>query len=428
MVNVEKSVFYDLQVWIPVISIFFAFQYLQKEIFRYPLSLVMSMFLMATFCGVITVFVTGLWEEYFAFLRIAKGMLMFLGGGAFVALYKKKYGARWDALLWMIYLGIFVHGCILSAQVLIPGLREWMEQYLFLGFDIERQGHLAYSRDYRMPGLTQEGGSFASMLQGIGLGLLPFMIRGERNILKYIILIVASLVNFSAIVFTGKSGFYMVLLLSLVAFVLAWQIPILRKRESFIQYLFSWGVGVTVAALLVLPIFAVTASLDEKTEKAINRNLGFVFRADTPTEGIIELAEGYLSDLIVFPESVEGWLIGDPRIATLKVYITDIGYCRMLLGYGLPGTIMQTSIYAILLMFLFRRRRHLDRIGFAAIFLLLFNVLYNYKEFSFFARIEWPMASIVFFAALESLRERERLFSPVRRPAYGMRHPDARFF
>lgn len=268
-------------------------------------------------------------------------MWVWLGGAYAVTSIIKLYHRKLSMELLSYYLmGVCVVQCILAlAMDFSPALKMFIDRYFVttLMDDIQR-------RLYGIGcALDVAGTRFSAVLIIISVLLMK---RGQ-NMPK--LTIITCIISFVIIAVIGN----MIARTTIVGLVIALLLIIIKSSSFDLtkgkQRVVRW---VVVIILLLVPVI----SFYYETNPQIRENIRFAF------EGFFSLAEKgewdvhsnkRLADMIVFPESLKTWIIGDGYFegpSTIDPYYvgpnmtgfymwTDIGYLRFIFYFGLIGLV-----------------------------------------------------------------------------------------
>lgn len=352
---------------------------------------------------------------YIPALRLLRAAIILYACWCLVVRIYKQWGDKADRILVTgIYLGIVAHGVLMIIQFIDPTLREAVTKWTFAseGLDINLRT--------RMPGLTTGGGAQLSAFMSIGFILFPYCYAAARSWAIKILLAVGLAVTAIAIVLSGRSGVYTAIFLFPPMIVLVGYYN--RETGGLIPFTLRL-VGIACVILICATgIFYLDRFLRSSSEGTDYSNYAFERNLDmflNPDEGIvknstiIELWNNHL----VFPTDIRTLLVGDLQnmdhsqgaggVVTRKVD-SDIGYVRLLFGYGIFGSLFHYAIYLFMIKNLWGVRYNNYMMSGTAIFILVMIFIFNAKEVFFFTRIGWSICALLYCGAICSAILRER--------------------
>lgn len=337
-------------------------------------------------------------------LRPVRACLTLLGLWAFVVMFLyKRSMSRPDELVLAavkVALGcIILNAAIIFLQFNSPAILDFSYRNLSAGEILE------INKAQRMPGLFSSGGATVSAFQGFGILLSAYIYRAEhsRNT-KRIFLFVALIIY--SIILTGRSG---LLFLPLAYFYLAMtnndsakisdvNSAVIRRMGKVIGL--TLVLGATLILLLSLASRAGSLDLNPTLTAVIERTFETPLHYFETGEFRDRTISLLLTEQVVFPQNFSGLLFGDPSLLQNKGnYNSDIGYIRLIFGYGSVGLFFHIIFYAFL--YANVRRSMLSRhslIFFNTAFFSLF--LLNGKELFFLARGAHNVLCLIVVAAI----------------------------
>lgn len=300
----------------------------------------------------------------------------------------------------IIYGVVVVHGLIMIAQFLFPSFRDFVYQFTMAKYQIE------FYQNFRMAGLSGAGGAQVSFVQGLGFCLGIFLwtkVRYKKTIF---------LLNFAlllSVILSGRSG--------LIPIVLAVGFVTVKcflgvcyfgsiKKEFFTKRSLSW-----VLIFLFAIVFGLMKLLDnEFVVIALERTFA-TFISYSETGEFSDNTLVALSKMFVLPSDWLHILLGKASYLETNTYYdfnTDIGYFRLIWGYGVLGLGVHLVFYLALLFASVRfgsyRRFFLE----VNVFLVLLVFLFNAKEIFFFSKMSFQIC-FASFAIAQFLMQKYRV-------------------
>lgn len=328
-------------------------------------------------------------------LRPVKGVIFFLGVyfavRRLLSSFLERNGPRktYEYLLSILYVVVVVHGLIIVLQFFCPDLRDLT--YAFL-----KDMHvLDYNKQFRMPGLAGAGGAQVSAVQGLGFLIGVHLAIVKR---KYLPFLMGNFLLIGSFILTGRTGFVLVAVAGLyyVLTVLRrlWRVDQLPGR--FMNGRFALlAVALVVGLSFLAPVFSSMYAEDANSRTAIDRTFETVNNYRS-TGQLTDRTLTALGKMFVLPEDSSIFIFGRAKFYnnTTGVYQSDLGYIRLLWGYGLIGLIGHVAFYLLMGFYIFRpcvrEAMGMQNIMFGFVFLTSIFIL-NYKEVFFLTRMSYPL-------------------------------------
>lgn len=329
-------------------------------------------------------------------LRPVRGLIIFIG--LYFAVYKmsllnlSKEGPKrvYDAILHAIYLSTVVHGLLIVAQFIFPSVRDLTYSILL------DQNVLEFNKQFRMPGLAGAGGAHVSAAQGFGFFLGVHLALSRNRYMPYLL---GNLVLVISFILTGRTGFILAGLSG--AYYILSVVTNRRFAEQINRRLFA------IVVLFIATCFAIgwaSSSLIESYDNpmllhAVERTFESYYNY-TETGKFSDRTMTSLKDMLQFPDKPSILIGGDvSQYDNVSAdYVSDIGYVRILWGYGLLGLTGHVIFY-LLLGWLVSSQRVRAIMGkenvFLALWILAAVFVLNCKEIFFFSRLTYQITLFV---------------------------------
>jgi hypothetical protein len=322
-------------------------------------------------------------------------ILITLWAGFFIAKSLKKKNFTFGDLLSLVYVSILVHSIIMIYQFFDRDFRDYLYSYTTIG-----EFRSTFEYDFRMGGLSGgSGGAVLSVVQSLGIIIIPFLFKIQKSVLKRALILVSSGVILFSIIVCGRSGIYNVI------FMLPLSIFILHKFTKSLKY-------ISLGFLLVITIFKFSSETilsGEQTDLYYSFSRTFDSFIQLQESGkyennTVSSIKGYflLPDLFTFFIGDNDALLNYDMERNLD---SDIGYVRNLFSFGFFG------LLAYLLPFLFLlyqsilnfRRSIVNQFLFIVLFIML---VFHFKESYLYARMFWSIICLfVGFLLLQKEKE-----------------------
>jgi hypothetical protein len=351
---------------------------------------------------------------YVPVLRVLRAAIMLYGCWCLVDRIYKHWGEEGDRLLiTALYVGVVAHGVLMFLQFVNPTLREMITRWTFAseGVDVNLRT--------RMPGLATGGGAQLSVFMSIGFLLFPYCYVVARGWTNKLFLAFGFAITAIAVVLSGRSGVYSALFLFplMIALVGRFQYQAGGIVKYIMQFLSIGGIifVASIAIYLLDNALRNTAAGEDYSDYAFQRNLDMLLN---PDEGFVRntTVEELWNYHIMIPDDLRTLLFGDlinmdhsqgaGGVVTRKVD-SDIGYVRLLFGYGLFGSFFHYGIYIYMIAKLWGIRRRNFLVSEIAIFIFSVMLIFNAKEVFVFTRTGWPICSLLYCAAICSATARK---------------------
>ena len=332
-------------------------------------------------------------------IRPLKGLLIFLGVYfAIIRLlepYIEEMGPRkaYESLLTAVYVAVIVHGFIIICQFIFPAFRD-LTYAILIDSNV-----LDFNKQLRMPGLAGAGGAQVSAVQGLG-----FFVGVHLALIKkrYLPFIFGNLIIVVSLVLTGRTGFVLVG----ISF-LYWVTFVVFKKRSLSSTIKvrSLLVRILIGVILLLFIskgvsFFTSYSYDDPMLKVAIERTFETYLNYSETGELSDTTLTALSEMYEFPEKPSTLIFGDvvKYDNAASDYNSDIGYVRLVWGYGLIGLAGHILFYLLMgyLILSSSVRRIMGAENIALGLWVLGSVfVLNYKEPFFFSRMSYQITLFV---------------------------------
>jgi hypothetical protein len=350
---------------------------------------------------------------YVPSLRIVRAAIIFYASWCLVCRIYKHNGDQADRVLVTgIYFGIAAHGALMFAQFASPALREAITRWTFAS-----EGEEINLRT-RMPGLTTGGGAQLSAYMSMGFILFPYCYAVAKGKMMRASLSVGLAVVAISVVLSGRTGVYTALFVFPIMILLVGYYS--RAAGGLLEFAFRLARSVFAVLACGISVYFLDYALrmstfgGEYNNYAFERNLDMLLN---PEEGIIrnstilELKENHL----FVPSDVRTFFFGDlinmdhsqgSQGAVERKLASDIGYVRLLFGYGIFGSLAHYIIYIYMIAKLWGVRRSNFMMSEMAICVFCMILIFNAKEVFVFTRIGWSICALLFCGAIISANAR----------------------
>lgn len=293
--------------------------------------------------------------------------------------------------LCLIYAAIVLHGAIMVLQFLYSDFRDFVYSFTMAKYQLE------FYQKFRMAGLSGAGGAQVSFVQGLGFCLGAFLwskVRARKTIFVLNIILLLS------VILSGRSGLIPIILVMLLIFLKNLVVLLnfgLIKKEFFSVRMF-FGLFFLVA----LSVFGFFRLLEnEYLVIALERTFA-TFISYNETGEFSDNTLVALSNMFILPADFLHILFGKASYLENNTYYdfnTDIGYFRIIWGYGVLGLGIHLLFYFSILWFSVQIgvvRQFFREIN---VFLILLILLFNAKEIFFFSKMSFQICFASFALA-----------------------------
>ena len=294
-----------------------------------------------------------------------------------------------------IFFSIAAHSLIMIAEFISPPFRDAIYTYTV---SLERVvGARLY---YSMAGLSNGGGAQISVYQSIGVLLLPLLLAKTTTLKSKVFISLCGVASFISVLISGRSGVVGIFIFYPVVLFL------IDKDELFLKKALSNAIfgGFVLAFALFVLIWDSNAFFKYESSEGFEavkiRSIELARGEDTTVELLLD-------DHILFPDDIETFFWGNPRLFesdqndSYRILNSDIGYVRVLFGYGLFGSFLHYLFYGgvIKLSFSVYKKQSPFR-NFAAFSIVVAIVIlfFNCKEVFVFTRVGFSIVGLSIFA------------------------------
>ena len=304
--------------------------------------------------------------------RCIKIIITFYGCFALVSLYKAKYNTDFFNVICkhLLYI-ILLNSLLMFFQLFIPEFRLFLSTFLY-----NNVSEIHFQSLFRVGGLYLSGGALASVFQGLGLILLPFLYR--KNRINFIQTIVFFLIILISIIVTGRSGLLLIPL-SILMFV----------KDSKLIIKLSFFLLFFLISLFSSDIFIIIESLILKeNNELLTFNFERLLRFSTSSNNSdIYATLNALFNKFSFPSEIKTLLFGDINFSNLNSYVvSDMGWNLILYKFGLFGILFYYIPFLTILIISYKKKNIDKSKSFFIKILLLSFLLFEFKEQIIYAR------------------------------------------
>jgi len=380
VLDVTAGPFADLSFFISLSAVLF---YFNKSIplFIFHLGLVLTSIMLIAISTAIFFDTAVITVSSRAIIRPIKA-LVYLVSTYFILKSWFEEGVEHTKIIELIFLAISLHALIMFFQFILPEFRNFIYQFTMAKYQLE------HYQNFRMAGLSGGGGAQLSYTQSFGFLIGLYLIKKRR--FSPLFLWGCNLIILISIFLSGRSGFVFVLF-SLIAFSIY---SLIYKDFTLKSKLYLLG--------LLFGLFLVAFNSNimdfEFFKIAFERNFDTLIRYQS-TGDVRDNTFNALAEMIILPEKVLHLFFGVASYLENNTYYdinTDIGYFRLIWGYGISGLLLHIAFYAVLFLKSLRQSKGAE---FQLLFCLFaFVFIFNAKEISFFSKMSFQIFLFLNFA------------------------------
>ena len=322
------------------------------------------------------------------FIKPFRIIFVIMGGVAlakiFVARNQKTFNL--DSLYYII-ISIMLHAFIMILQFYFPDFKDWI--YSFTTTGVFRS---TFDYNFRMGGLTRSsGGAVLSVVQSLGVLIIPF-IWGKISNCRKTTLIIGSLLIISSVLICGRSGLWVI--------VLGCPISILLANE-LASFTINIKKLVNISLFFMLFIYMLnyytSVNSDSNIYLSLSRTLDY-FVANNQDGSFVNPTVELLRTHILFPTDIKTLIFGDGEHLLGKQFDrelnSDIGYIRNLWSFGILGFSIYIFPLLTLLSFVLKNK---FAITMSKLIILIISImfLFHSKELFLYVRMYLSIIAIM---------------------------------
>ena len=347
-----------------------------------------------TWLGLLSIYATavvllnGLLDTQIA-MRSLRALINFLGSLALVNFYLQHAGQAFSSqLLRDIYLSLVGHAALMIAMFKNESLRKAIYQltdanaYVNLG--------ASFLDGYRITGLTY-GLSQTSVLQMLGLLLLPAVMRNCRHAAVRLLLLAGAPLLIISILISGRSGLLMgLIMVPICLFTLLWPDEKPVRPSAALATSFKIFLAIAMTAALTNGI---TLRLPERFYAYSLSQAGEITEGATLQGPTVDV----MSDMYFLPTRGMELLFGSSNLGrgSLENIPSDVGWVKTIFAIGLAGTMLMLAPYLIAVRVALQTRHHDFYLATAAAMVFCSAIALNTKELALLTRNQWSVHSLL---------------------------------
>lgn len=349
--------------------------------------------------SMLVVLLNGLFDTQIA-MRSLRALVNFLGALALTNFYFAQAGSDFaNRLIRDIYLALSGHAALMTAMFMSTSLRNNVYQitdalaYVNLG--------TSFLDGYRISGLTY-GLSQTSVLQMLGLLLMPMALRSCQSCIGRLLIIAGAPLLAISVLISGRSG----LLLGMAMLPLSFPFLLIADRQVYSPTRAIAGVlkfFLLVFGIAFLTRISISWLPERFTTYTVNQAME-VYSALTLSGPTVEAT----SDMFFLPGNWRELIFGSSNLGrgSLENIPSDVGWVKTIFAIGIIGTLMMLMPYLLAIMTAYEAR-HIDPyLSVASVMVFVSALLLNTKELALLTRNQWSVHALLFSMLCLMMRQR----------------------
>jgi hypothetical protein len=380
---------------------FFYFTFIKRKYLKSLANLTMLLFIGLSY----SVLISGLFhlKDTTSIELFIKAVLYFMSSYFIVEIYFKLYKDKYeDVLIKHVFIVGVLNSIITISFYVSSSLR--MTAINFLEFsDI----HEAWAKEgRRIFDISMGGGSSGSVVFAVLFILGLNLLIKEKNKIKYLI---GLLLNFVAIILTGRAGLYIVIICAPFYYYLISKLS--KNNLKLSNKAFGYKNTLKIAIITIVLVFMTISFLPNSIkDQFMNTTAKWAFESlynqrdgQGFTSQSMEVVFGQMyfipKDNLIFGNSNFG------RTGGVLPYIqSDVGYVRTLHALGILGIVIIYSPFIYLIFFAYKKIKMCYSAN-VLLFYSLITIVVNFKEFHYMPRGGASILFLLYFITLYSKKQ-----------------------
>ncbi len=351
--------------------------------------------------SMLVVLLNGLFDTQIA-LRSLRALVNFLGALALTNFYLTHSGSGFaNCLIRDIYLALSGHAALMTAMFSSSWLRNHVYQ-LTDALSYVNHGS-SFLDGYRISGLTY-GLSQTSVLQMLGLLLMPIALRSCQSNLGRLLTIAGVPLLAISILISGRSG----LLLGMIMLPLSLPFLMASGRQSpGPEKIMKNIMKFSILALCIA--FLTSTIIGWLPEKFAAYSMGQANEISSMIAWSGPSIEAF-SSMFFLPGSWLEMFFGSSNLGrgSLENIPSDVGWVKTIFAIGIAGTLLMLAPYLLAIMTAYETR-HIDPyLSIASAMVFISALILNTKELALLTRNQWSVHALLFSTLCLMLRQRGR--------------------
>lgn len=325
-------------------------------------------------------------------MRSLRALINFLGALALAGIYYERFGrCFFNRIIRDIYLALVAHAGIMLAMFYSAPFRTMIYQ----ATSAHDYVNLAspFLDGLRICGLTY-GLSQTSVLQMLGLLMLPVVARGCQTLTGKILSIIGAPLLVLSILISGRSGLMMSLF-----FVPVYLLGLLLLKTGDHSPARLAGKLLTNVLVIVVICLLVWSSIGYLPQKFADYSLNHAQEIFSALQLYGPTVEN-ISEMFFLPDSWLEVFFGSSNLnhGDFESVQSDVGWVKTIFAVGLLGSILMLAPYILALIQAWRCRFFSQEITLMSLLVFVSALLLNSKEMALLTRNQWSVQSLLLSA------------------------------
>jgi len=290
----------------------------------------------------------------------------------------------------LLFLVILLHAVIMILQFFDADFRNAIYQFT------TAKNVLQQYQSTRMAGFSGAGGAQLSIIQSFGLILGVFLFSQSKSMQTKLFVFIGCQLIIASVFFAGRSGVLTAIIFCPLYYLyLNSQQPASKAMKNTISTTVLLSLVTVVLLVFLFDSLADNIYFMSAFERIFDSFIGYQDGGKFKVDTLIAL-----SNMFILPNEAMHMLIGKASYLhnnTLYSINTDIGYLRLIWGYGLVGSVFHYSFY-IFAIYVIQALPNISKAEKSLpIILLLLTLFFNSKEILVFSRMSFQISMFVLF-------------------------------
>lgn len=379
---------FDLVFFTSFLLCIYNFLFWKQTLLKYikPFFVLFPLFVFALLVSMLT-FEISFGHVFTLLMKPIRILITLFGGFLLVLLVKKTYGEQFFLKsLDFIFYSIGIHAIIMVIQFFNVDFKDFVYGYTTNG------QFTSFEYNFRMGGLSGfTGGSILSIVQSVGIIMLPF-IRDE-SFIKRLVRILFIIIIIGSILICGRSGILAIFIFLPIAYISMNSKFTLEFLMRISTIIFGF-----IGLLSILIIYISSLPDDDPLSLALNRTLDTYITYNETGKLQDNTTAQLLDDHLIFPDRISILAYGQPEnlvnFGVNRNLNSDVGYIRDIWSFGVLGAFIYISplIWVLFTVFISRNQNNASKM---VIVLSIIFFIFHFKEPFFYTRMLWSIYSMV---------------------------------
>ncbi len=364
--------------------------------------------------AILTTMLVSEYTDYHAALRPIRALITLVGCVSLysITITSRRRPANLIVVGRYIFFAISIHALIMIAQLFFNDFRQFVYEYT-----IDHERYIGARVHFAMAGLTNGGGAQLGVYQSVGVLLSPVILKHAKDFKGKLVVIIGALIClFSVVISGGRSGFVSIAIFFPIVWFMVNHLSV-NKKDFIVTAILACFILIGIMAGISSEQGVIKDDALDRSFSTIKARVVDFFSGEDHTVDIL------LSNHFIAPETAQALIFGDTKNVGLdqgdenRLIKSDIGYVRILFGYGLIGSSLHYLFYFYVIWLSFRAWKrtpsvYKDLSRFSIVFAVVILV-FNFKEVFVFTRMGFSITCIMVAAIIASLRSDRALYGLV---------------